>query len=145
MGVPERIVGERFADVRGVLQCVNGCDLAAVRRFYVLHHPDTAVVRGWNGHRAEQKWFVCVRGSFTLALVAVDDFEQPSRDLVPQVYRLSAETSEAVHVPGGYANAFKALEPDSVMLVFSDKTLAEAAQDSWRFPADWWMDWRRAE
>ena len=81
----------------------------------------------------------CVKGKFTLGLVEIDNWENPSRDLKPQVFRLSDEKSEIVCVPEGYANWIKASVPDSVLLVFSGKTLSEAYSDSWRYDKFWWM------
>jgi len=56
---------------------------------------------------------------------------------------LSAKNSEIVSVPKGYANGLKALEPDSEIMIFSDKSLEDGANDNIRFPADKWFDWAK--
>ena len=40
-----------------------------------------------------------------------------------------------------FANGIKANEPDSTLLVYSDKILSDAVHDSWRYDKDMWMDW----
>lgn len=135
------VEGEIFTDHRGQLRSLNAFRFPGVERFYVIHHPDTRIVRGWHGHRFEKKWFYCVRGGFTLALVRPDDWEHPSPDLKAEVFRLSDRESRIVCVPEGYANCLKASEPDSLLLVFSGKILEEALTDSWRYDASMWVDW----
>lgn len=135
------IPGEIFRDARGQISSMNDFRFPGVERFYVIHHPDTSVIRGWHGHRYEGKWFYCIKGAFTLGLVKIDDWESPSRDLVPEVHHLTGDKSQIVCVPEGYANCIKASEPDSVLLVFSGKTLPEAYADSYRYEPNYWFDW----
>lgn len=137
------ISGALYRDARGQLACVNDFNFPNVKRFYTLHHPDTSVVRGWNGHQFERKWFYCVKGSFTLGLTKIDNWETPSEDLPAEIFHLTAERSEVVAVPGGYANAMKAAVPDSILMVFSDKTVAESTGDSYRFSPTLWIDWSK--
>ena len=80
-----------------------------------------------------------------MALVKIDDWENPSPDLKPEVFRLSASESKVVCVPEGYANGIKAEEPDSILMVFSNKTLQGALGDSWRYDSRMWMDWEAAK
>lgn len=135
------IPGEIFTDARGQIASMNAFRFDGVRRFYVITHPDTAVVRGWHGHRQERKWFYCLKGGFTLALVRVDNWEAPSPGLEPRIFRLSDRESQTIEVPGGYANCLKATEPDSRMLVFSGNLITEAPADSHRYDKSMWVDW----
>lgn len=135
------IEGEIFRDHRGVITSLNDFRFPGVERIYFIHHPDASVVRGWHGHKFEKKWFYCVKGAFTLAFVKPDDWENPSADLVPEVFRLDQDHSRIVCVPEGYANCLKATEPDSVLMVFSGKILDEALEDSWRYDSSMWMNW----
>lgn len=139
----EVIEGEIFRDERGRISSLNAFRFAGVERCYFIHHPSTEVVRGWHAHQREKKWFYCLRGAFTLALVRIDDWENPSPDLEPALFRLTEEHSRIVCVPEGYANALKASVPDSLMLVFSGKILEEALGDSWRYDRDRWVDWSK--
>jgi dTDP-4-dehydrorhamnose 3,5-epimerase len=135
------IEGEIFRDARGVIASLNAFRFPGVERVYFIHHPDVSVVRGWHGHKFEKKWFYCVKGAFTLAFVQPDDWENPSPDLKPEVFHLDGDHSRIVCVPEGYANCIKALEPDSVLMVFSGKILEDALTDSWRYDSSLWMNW----
>lgn len=135
------IEGGIFTDYRGKLLHVNNLDMSEIERFYVLHHDNTEVIRAWHAHQHEKKWFYCIKGSFTTAFVKIDNWENPSRDLKPEIFELSAKKSQILCIPEGYANGIKANEPDSILLVLSNKTLDVAVHDSWRYDADMWMKW----
>jgi len=139
MAAVKIIEGEIFRDERGQISSLNSFRFPGVERFYFIHHPDVSVIRGWHGHRFEKKWFYCVKGAFTLALVEIDNWENPSLMLQPQIYHLTETRSKIVAVPEGYANWIKAKIPDSVLLVFSGKILAESYADSWRYDKKMWM------
>jgi dTDP-4-dehydrorhamnose 3,5-epimerase len=49
--MPEIIDGLEYEDARGRLIYFNDFDMKAVRRFYVIEHPDTSIVRAWQGHK----------------------------------------------------------------------------------------------
>lgn len=139
----ETIQGEIFRDFRGRINSLNEFHFEGVKRTYIIYHPDPSVVRGWHGHQHERKWFYCIKGAWTVALVEIDDWENPSKDLKPTVVELSEDDSKLICVPAGYANCLKAHKPDSVMQVFSDVPLPEAYGDSWRYEPSMWMDWNK--
>jgi len=140
---PEIIKGENFIDKRGIIRFVNDFHFKDVKRFYLIKHIDISVVRAWQGHRLEKKYFFPVSGSFVVAWVKIDDFENPSKDLKPEYHVLSAETPEILMVPKGYANGLKALEPHSEIMVLSDTSMKESVNERDRYPADWWLDWKK--
>lgn len=135
------IEGGIFVDYRGRISHVNSLDMNEIERFYIIHQSDTSVVRAWHAHQFEKKWFYAVKGSFTTAFVKIDNWEKPSLDLKPEVYQLTAADSRILYVPEGYANGIKANEPDSILLVYSNKILSVALNDSWRYDKNMWMDW----
>jgi len=139
------IEGEIFEDRRGRISSLNAFRFPGVERVYFINHPDPSVIRGWHGHRFEKKWFYCVKGEFTLAVVRIDKWDSPGIKLVPEVFTLSDRQSRIVCVPEGYANCLKAEMPDSTMMVFSGKVLEDALADSWRYAPDMWMDWEKKE
>ena len=139
------IDGEIFRDHRGQISSLNAFRFPGVERFYFIHHPDTSVIRGWHGHQHEKKWFYCVKGAFTIGLVEIDDWENPSSDLKAQKYHLTEQESKIICVPEGYANCIKASIPGSILLVFSGKTLPEAYSDSWRYDNKLWITWSEDE
>ncbi len=135
------INGEIFVDERGQISSLNAFRFDGVERFYFIHHPDTSVIRGWHGHQFEKKWFYCVKGSFIVGLVKIDNWENPSPDLKAEKIYLTDQDSKIICVPEGYANIIKAFIPNSILLVFSGKTLPEAYADSWRYDKNLWIDW----
>lgn len=137
------IEGGTHVDNRGTIRFVNDFDMSPVKRFYRIAHPDVSVVRAWQGHRKEAKYFTCVKGSFLVCGVKIDDFENPSSGLKAEKYILKADEPSVLHLPAGYANGIKALEPDSELMVFSDKTTEEATGDQIRFDSGLWLDWNK--
>tara|TARA_R110002050_G_scaffold170054_2_gene301902 strand:+ start:5643 stop:6092 length:450 start_codon:yes stop_codon:yes gene_type:complete len=138
------IHGSQHSDERGVIRFVNTFDLSPAKRFYTIEHNNTSIIRAWQGHKIEEKYFHTVKGSFMLAGVKIDDWSTPSESLVPEEFILKANDPQVLYVPAGYANGFRALEPDSILLVFSNLNLEEAAQDNYRFDKNLWMDWFHA-
>ncbi|HZI69207.1 MAG TPA: hypothetical protein VFD44_05835, partial [Hanamia sp.] len=49
------------------------------------------VVRAWQGHQQEEKWFYVVEGSFKIAVVKPDNWQHPSLNLPVEEYKLSAD------------------------------------------------------
>jgi dTDP-4-dehydrorhamnose 3,5-epimerase-like enzyme len=133
--------GGEFEDARGKLIFFNDFDLTAVKRFYIIEHPDIEVIRAWQGHQKEEKWFYVLDGAFKLVLVQPDDWENPSLKLNTEEFVLEASQQKLLHVPGGYANGFKALKSKSRIIVFSSFTVEESAKDNFRFDKNDWYNW----
>ncbi len=139
------IEGEIFKDYRGQISSLNTFHFDGVKRCYIIHHPDASIIRGWHAHQYERKWFYCIKGRFSVALVKIDDWNNPSPNLKAEIHNLSEKDSKLVCVPKGYGNCLKAQDDDSIMLVLSDKTLEEALSDSWRYDNRLWVDWDNIE
>lgn len=137
----KEIQGGISVDYRGEIFHVNSLDMSEIERFYIIHQNDTSIIRAWYAHQYEKKWFYAIKGSFTTAFVKIDNWESPAIDLVPEVFHLSASDSKILLIPEGYANGIKADEPDSILMVFSNKVLSEALKDSWRYNSNLWMNW----
>lgn len=137
------VEGEIFVDERGKINSLNNFTFDDVQRIYFIHHPDKSIVRGWHGHKHENKWFYCVKGEFVLGIVKPDNWENPSLDLKPEIFNLSETHSKVICVPEGYANSIKALTNNSILLVLSGKKVPEAYADSWRYDKNLWIDWTK--
>lgn len=135
------IEGGISVDHRGQISHVNDLDMSEIERFYVIHQNDTSIIRAWHAHQHEKKWFYALKGSFKVAFVKIDNWENPSPDLKPEIFHLSDKESKVLYIPEGYANGIKAEEPDSILMVFSNKILSEAVNDSWRYDSKMWMNW----
>ena len=138
---PEIIKGGKFSDARGTLQFVNDFEFEGVKRFYQVIHPDTSIVRAWQGHKVEHKWFFVGKGSFVIAWVKIDNWDNPSASLTAQRTILSASEPTILSLPKGYANGIKAIEPGSILSIFSNLTVDESSKDRWSFAPTLWFDW----
>ncbi len=72
-----------------------------------------------------------------MSYVQIDDWEQPSRDL--EIGELSwwAKDNQVVHVPAGFGTAFRALQPESKLLVFADVDIDHAKEDDYTYTLDY--------
>jgi dTDP-4-dehydrorhamnose 3,5-epimerase-like enzyme len=134
--IPKIIKGGNHADSRGTLFYNNNFDASAIKRIYFIENKDATFVRGWQGHRIEQRWFSVLKGSFKIELIAIDNWESPSEDLNALDFEIHAESLDVLHVPWGYVSSIQALEMDSKLLVMADYLLGEI-KDEYRFDIDY--------
>jgi dTDP-4-dehydrorhamnose 3,5-epimerase-like enzyme len=136
------IKGHLHTDSRGILRYVNDFNFKGVKRFYNIQNADTNVIRAWQGHKKETKHFYVTKGSFLINWIKIDNFDHPSKELVVQSKTLTDQQSEVLTITGGHVNGFKALEPDSIVLIFSDMTLEDSKSDNYRWSPDYFnVDW----
>ena len=135
------ISGGSFNDERGTLRFVNDFDFSDVKRFYQIENNSTDIVRAWQGHKVENKYFFVTSGSFLICGVKIDNWENPSKNLPVEKYIMSSKESQILMIPTGYANGIKALEENSKLMVFSSNNLEDAKNDDYRFPANMWYNW----
>jgi len=133
-----RIEGGLHVDQRGVVSFVNDFDFKHVDRFYTVRAHTVNEPRGWVGHRKEDKWFTPLAGTMLISVVAPDDWEYPTSNLVVQRYILSSQKPAVLHVPAGHATASIMLTPDALLGVFSSGKIADAGKDDWRFDVGTW-------
>ena len=138
---PRLIKGALFQDERGSLTSCNDFHMETVKRMYIIKPASVAIIRAWQAHRVEEKWFCCLSGSFELKLLAIKNFNNPSDYLIPLTYYLDSASPAIVYVPGGYANGFKASSENSALMVYSSFSLAQSKADDFRYPADKWNLW----
>ena len=138
MVVHQLIKGNNFRDERGGLNFFNEFDMSEINRMYEISPNDTDTIRGWQGHKAEKKWFYCNSGSFIVNLIEVDDFDSPSEELIAKRYVLDVNEPAILEISGGYATGFKAQTANSKLVVFSDFTLDASKEDDFRFDISTW-------
>ncbi|SHG36199.1 WxcM-like domain-containing protein [Flagellimonas flava] len=139
----QRINGEYFKDHRGSLLFFNQLDMREIVRFYEIFPSDPKLIRGWQGHRTEKKWFYCTKGSFIINTVLIDNFDKPSKSLVTSKYILNDTFPEVLLVPQGHATAIRAMEKNARLQVYSNFTLEESKNDDYRFDLEEWpADWK---
>ena len=132
------IKGGIHSDERGQLSFINDFDLEDIRRMYIIEPANTDLIRAWQGHKKEEKYFLVVQGSFTIGLVEIDNWINPSTELTPTFIELNANNPKVLCVPGGYANGIKSNSKESRIMVFSSSTLVDAKGDEYRFPENYW-------
>jgi dTDP-4-dehydrorhamnose 3,5-epimerase-like enzyme len=125
MAIPTLIKGNQHKDERGLLRFVNDFSLSAVQRMYCIE-PTIDLIRAWQGHQNETKWFYVSRGRFEVQLVSVQN------ENVRFLFYLAAEDNQVLEIPSGFYNGFKACRADSQLMVFSDKSLKESTEDDLR-------------
>lgn len=138
---PSLIKGGVHRDSRGVLTFFNDFDMSLVKRFYIAEHFDKTVIRAWQGHKKERKWFYVAEGSFKVILVEPDNWTNPSVNLPYEEFLLAANYNEILNIPSGVATGFQALQPSSKLMIFSDVTLGDSINDDYRFDKDLWYRW----
>ena len=140
--VPRIIKGGHFSDHRGDMRFVNDFEFDDIARFYFIKHKDEKFIRAWQGHEFEKKYFYPITGSFIIAWVKIDDFDNPSSTLIPEHHIIEQERSEIVCIPKGYANGLRALEPNSELMIFSDMDLEQSVNERHRYDSHFWFDWQ---
>ena len=127
------IIGNNFCDQRGLLLYFNEFDLTPIKRFYIIEHFVVDVIRAWQGHKLETKWFHVMEGEFIIRIFKPDDWLNPSNVQKIETFLIKKNEMVILKIPRGYINGFKAALPNSKLLVFSDATVSESNADNYRF------------
>ena len=134
--VPLLIGGSLFFDKRGVLKFNNNFDASGVKRIYTIQNASETIERAWQGHQIEQRWFSAIKGTFTIKLIKIDNWETPSRNLEMIDYQITDDSLHVLYVPPGYVTSIKGEEPEALLLVMADYFLHEI-KDEYKFPQDY--------
>lgn len=132
-------VGNRHNDERGIITFNNEFDASQIKRIYTIENHSLDFIRGWQGHKIEQRWFAAMKGEFEIWTIEIDDFDQPSKDLKISKYQLNDESLTYLHIPSGYITAIQAKKDGSKLLVLADYALGEI-QDEYRFALDYFKN-----
>lgn len=138
---PKIIKGDCHSDSRGSLFYNNDFDATEIKKIYIIENQNTYFIRAWQGHKIEQRWFSVVQGSFEIRLIEIDDWENPSKKLVPFVCIINAEKLGVIHVPKGYVSSIQSLEEGSKLLVMADYLIGEN-NDEYRYAADYFDNYK---
>ena len=119
------IEGSSFQDNLGFIRFINDFDLEKVRRMYLIK-PEKNVIRAWQGHKKESKWFYVLSGSFQVQTINMLDLNHR------QNFILRSNENRVLNIEPGNYNGFLALEESSELLVFSNQTLEASKEDDFR-------------
>ena len=100
--MPKLIKGNSHNDSRGTIFFNNNFDASDVKRIYLIENHSTNFVRGWQGHKIEQRWFTVLSGSFKIELIAIDNWSSPSKDLDILTFVIGEKKLDILHVPKGF-------------------------------------------
>jgi hypothetical protein len=122
---PKLISGNNYKDQRGILFYNNDFDLTKIKRMYIIENSTIHIVRAWQGHKIEQRWFSAVEGRFKIQLIEVDNWEKPMISLPKIEFMLHSETLDILHIPAGYISSIQSLEEKSKLIAMTDYHLGE--------------------
>ncbi|WP_316802136.1 WxcM-like domain-containing protein [Pedobacter nototheniae] len=131
--------GDKHEDDRGIITHNNEFDASEVKRIYTIENHSIDFIRGWQGHKIEQRWFASMKGKFEISVIKVDDFKNPSKNLNIRKYELTDKSLTYLHIPSGCITAIQAKEEHCKLLVFADYALGEI-KDEYRFPIDYFKN-----
>ena len=97
--IPKIISGNSQTDTRGTLFYNNDFDASQIKRVYVIENATTDIIRAWQGHKIEQRWFSAIKGLFKIRLIKIDNWENPTKNLEMLTVKVNADTLEVLHVP----------------------------------------------
>lgn len=134
--IPTIISGNIYTDSRGILLYNNDFDASAVKRMYIVENNDLDILRGWQGHKVEQRWFSAVQGVFCIKLIKIDDWIKPSKNLFVIEYELDSSNLNVLHIPAGYVTCIKSKVLHSKLLVLADYLINEL-KDEYKYPSNY--------
>lgn len=129
---PQFLEGKKHQDERGIITYNNDFDASEVKRIYTIENNSTDLIRGWQGHKIEQRWFSAIKGAFKIQILSIAYFEKGLKDLQPYCFVLKADQMDILHVPAGFVSSIQALEEGAKLLVLADYKLGEV-DDEFRF------------
>lgn len=114
---------KEHTDDRGFIDQLYNDDLPfKVKRIYRIR-PLKDIIRGFHGHKEEQKVFIILKGIVKFVLVNME-----TNHTTTYVFR----EHDHLIIPNGYYNGFVALTDNVDMIGFSNFTLEESKKDDFR-------------
>ena len=111
-----------------MLRYNNSFDASIVKRIYIIEN-NLNFIRGWQGHKIEQRWFSAIKGQFKVQLIKIDHWIEPVKELKRITFNLSENTLDILHIPSGYVTSIKSEEEGAKLLVMSDYMLNEISDN----------------
>ena len=131
-----------FVDDRGSFCDVNGNIDFSIKRSYICTNFDTNVVRGFHYHKKEKKLFYVPKGTvkfiiWKLSYKQACELSQGVYNKIgafndPITFILTDNKPQVLYIPDGYANGWKALQNDTILVGYSNLDLNESIKDDIR-------------
>jgi dTDP-4-dehydrorhamnose 3,5-epimerase len=77
-------------------------------------NPD--IIRGWQGHLIEKRWFTCVKGKVVICVKEIENFENSTINQ----YILDENSFETLYIPNGFAFTIQSLIDRTKIMVLSN-------------------------
>jgi hypothetical protein len=129
---PKLIFGGCHKDERGIVKFNNDFNMSFIKRMYTIENNTSNSIRGWQGHKIEQRWFIASRGSFQIDVKPIIAFENENSSQEILSFKLLSNSLDVLHIPAGLVTCIRSLEKNAQLLAFSDFELGEV-KDEWRF------------
>jgi dTDP-4-dehydrorhamnose 3,5-epimerase-like enzyme len=129
---PNLLFGGCHKDDRGCVKYNNDFNMLMVKRMYTIENNTKNSIRGWQGHKIEQRWFIASRGSFQIDVKPILAFENEATSQEILSFNLLSHSLDVLHIPAGFVTCIHSLEKNAQLLAFSDFELG-AVKDEWRF------------
>ncbi len=139
------IKGGLAVDDRGTVSFVNDFNFQDVKRFYMVENHKQGFIRAWHAHKNEGKYVLVLKGSAIVAAVEIDNWDNPSKNLLVSRFVLSEKNPSILFIPKGHANGFLSLSEDLKIMFMSTSTLEDSLKDDYRFEAHYWNPWEIEE
>ena len=139
---PKLINGNRLYDNRGSLRFSNDLEFKKIKRFYMVNNYNKNFIRAWHGHLNEEKYIGCIKGTFQISAVRIDNIKKPSKKNKIHNFFLNESNNNFVFIPKGFANGSMSLEENSELLIFSTSSINESLKDDVRYNSQYWNPWK---
>lgn len=124
--------GSESYDKRGIVLHNNTFDLFPIRRSYIIENKNLNYLRGWKGHRIENRWFICVKGTIRVYVTSIIDLEHKNKNY--KHYELNEKKMDVLFVPAGNATLIKQITANSRIMAFSDWLIGKSGDEDLRWP-----------
>jgi len=89
----------------------------------------------------ESKLVKVIKGNFCIFTIKIDNWDNPSKDLIPSKYEMN-KNSGILYIPPGYANGAINTEANSQIMYFSSMNIEDSKKDDHRFESKFWNPWK---
>lgn len=129
---PNLLLGRGHQDERGCVKFNNDFNMSFIKRMYTIENNSSNSIRGWQGHKIEQRWFIASIGSFQIDVKSILAFENEDASQEILSFKLLSTSLDVLHIPAGFVTCIHSLEKNAQLLAFSDYELG-AVRDEWRY------------
>jgi len=133
MDIPKIIIGNYHKDKRGKISFVNDFALDRIKRFYVIENQNKDVIRAWQGHMNESKYFYVTQGSYKIVILKPQKLNNVDKALKPEIFILQSSNPMILRIPKSYINGLQSMSDNSMLIVFSDTDLTSSKEDDYRW------------